>query len=69
MAKTYEVLVGNIGTVYSGPSSTVARREYAAYVRLSKQSTGRASGEPVTLFVDHEIVKEYTGKDESNDNH
>lgn len=62
----YEVVVGNVGTVYSGRSVTKAKAEYADYVRLSKAgapdgSAGRASGEDVTLFRDGEIWKEHVG--------
>lgn len=55
----YEVIVGNIGTVYSGTSKSDTTREWLTYVDQSKSGTGRAGNEPVTMFCDGEIVKEY----------
>jgi hypothetical protein len=54
------VIVGNIGTVYSGDDIMKARREYQIYVDVSKNVEGsRCYGEPVTRLVDGEIVQEY----------
>jgi len=50
----YEVLVGNIGTVYSGPLFKQALQDYGEYKRQSMGGYGRASGEPVTLVKDGE---------------
>ena len=55
----YEVVVGNIGTVYDGPHGTTARAAFREYVHASKQARGRAAGEQVTMFEDGEPVKEY----------
>ncbi len=60
MAK-YEVVVGNIGTVYEGQNKDSARRAYGTYVRASQSGSGRGSGEDVTMFEDGEICREYTG--------
>lgn len=57
----YHVVVGNLGTVYSGCSGGRARELYDAYVTDSKAGIGRASGEPVTLFCDEAITQEYPG--------
>lgn len=59
---THEVVVGNIGTVYSGTSKLDALAKYKEYVSQSKANYGRAAGESVTLFTDNEIAKEYLGK-------
>jgi len=59
MKNQYEVVVGNIGTVYSGWSTKDAARTFMEYRVQSKSGYGRASHEPVTLFYDGEIVKEY----------
>lgn len=59
MKHNYEVVVGNIGTVYSGHSKAKATLEYNGYVRDSKFGPGRASGESVTLFIDGEIGRDY----------
>lgn len=56
----YAVVVGNIGTVYDGPSLSEARATFRAYVEQSKHSFGAASGERVTLTSsDGTPVKEY----------
>lgn len=58
----YEVVVGNIGTVHHGNDRRTAERVFAEYVSQSKEGYGRASGEPVTLLGDGEILKEYAGE-------
>ena len=57
----YEVIVGNIGTVYNGDSRTVAREIFETYVSKSRIGLGRCSGEPVTLMQDGEPTYEYQG--------
>ena len=57
----YEVIVGNIGTVYDGGSRRLADKNYAEYVQQSKSDYGRAAGESVTLMKDDDIAKEYVG--------
>ncbi len=59
MAPLYTVIVGNIGTVYDGPTEHVAREIYTDYVAMSKALYGRACGEPVTLFYDDDIIQEH----------
>lgn len=54
----WEVIVGNVGTVYSG-SEDLARVAYAQYVEYSEAPTGRCSGEAVTLMHDGEPVQEF----------
>lgn len=55
----YEVVVGNLGTVYQGEDVVEAINCYIAYVRLSRAGTGRAGNEPVTLLRNGEIKKEH----------
>jgi len=55
----YEVVVGNLGTTYRGPSKHAAHADFRAYVALSKGECNRAVGEPVVLTCDGEIVKDY----------
>lgn len=62
----YEVIVGNIGTVYQGNNGFEATKEYNQYVRLSKDNYGRAAGEDVTIIRDNDVYKEYYG--DNNDN-
>lgn len=55
----WEVIVGNVGTTYNGVLEEEARASFSEYVKLSKESTGRASGEDVTLRHDDRTVEEY----------
>lgn len=55
----YEVIVGNVGTVYSGDDTGRAYKTYWEYVSLSKTGHGRAGAEGVSLLVDNEPVHEY----------
>lgn len=57
----YEVIVGNIGSVYHGSSSEHAWEVYRTYVELSQQGSGRAAGEDVTLWNNDEIEASHTG--------
>ena len=61
----YEVIVGNIGTVYTGNDENEAFRAYNEYVSQSLQGCGRASYEPVVLMQDNEIVNEHYGEVEN----
>ncbi len=59
---TYEVIVGNVGSLYHGRSRTTALATYESYVEISKEHVGaRCYGEDVTLLVDGEIEQELTG--------
>ncbi len=49
----------NVGTVYHGTNGFEANTEMGRYKGLSKHRQGRAAGEPVTLFRDGEIIREY----------
>lgn len=59
MSNTWEVVVGNIGTVFSGTNGFDANRKFYTYVSQSKTGYGRASNEPVTLMKNGEPHKEY----------
>lgn len=65
----FEVIVGNIGSVYWGESLREALATYWEYVSLSMDDYGRAGGEDVTMFrysvgyqtsIEHEYVGERT---------
>ena len=59
---TYEVIVGNVGSVYHGRNRTTALATYESYVEISKEHDGaRCYGEDVTLLVDGEIEQEHMG--------
>ena len=58
----YQVIVGNIGTVYDGPNPIEANKVYGTYKSLSQCDVGRASGESVTVLRDGEIQHEHIGE-------
>lgn len=57
----YQVIVGNIGTVYDGTSRKVAVNTYDEYVKQSTRGIGRAAGESVLLMADGEPEQEHVG--------
>lgn len=58
MAK-WQVIVGNVGTVYDGDNGFEANKLYNHYVSLSKRNYGRAGQEAVHLFKDDELYREH----------
>lgn len=60
MAK-FEVIVSNIGTVYSGNNYMQAMAKFSSYVKNSKANYGRAAGENVVSLHNGEIKREYVG--------
>lgn len=69
MVKTYQyqVVVGNIGTVYDGPNVIEARMAYSSYVKQSTENYGRAAGESVTMFLNGEVRREHDGAGEDEE--
>jgi len=64
----YEVIVGNVGSVYRGSSTRLAWENFHHYVEQSKTNPGnRCYGEPVTIFADNEIYREYIVEDVPNE--
>jgi hypothetical protein len=59
MAKRFEVVVGNVGTVHSGGEGMEAVRVFERYRAMSKDGVGRSAGEVVTLVVDGEVEMEF----------
>lgn len=59
--KHYQVIVGNIGTVYDGASFIEAKQAYSDYRKQSRANCGRASGESVTMLCDNDIKWEHIG--------
>lgn len=55
----YEVVVGNIGSVYKGTDKDEAGRVFDEYRDQSKSGVGRAGNESVTLFDNNEIDREH----------
>jgi hypothetical protein len=62
MKHTHEVVVGNIGTVYSGTSRETAGEAFQTYAEQSETNYGRVAGETVTWLDNGEIVKEHVGR-------
>jgi hypothetical protein len=59
----YEVIVGNVGNVYTGQSHQDAFAVYADYVQRSELlGAGREAGEDATMFQDGEPTHEFTGR-------
>ena len=59
----YQVLVGNIGTVYEGLDPVVADKIYREYKRQSKSGYGMVALEDVVLLEDDEIICEHVASD------
>lgn len=57
----HTIIVGNIGTVYSGTNSFMANLAFNRYVGYSKRGHSKITGESVTWFKDSDIHKEYIG--------
>ena len=56
----YEVHVGNVGCVAQTKSRHTARNLFADYCELVREKGTRAYGESVTLFLNGELIDEYT---------
>ena len=65
--RKHQVVVGNIGTVYSGSDAESAENAWTEYVKQSQSERGRAGGEDVTWFLDDEIHQEHLGTLDKND--
>lgn len=61
----YQIIVGNIGTVYDGDSRIEAIQAYSEYRNQSRNNYGRASGENVSMFENGELKWEHNGSNES----
>jgi len=55
----HQVIVGNIGVVYSGSDRAEAMRKFDEYKWQSQFGRGRASGEQVTWITDDSIYNEH----------
>lgn len=55
----FRVLVGNIGTVYTGDDENEARELFNNYCESSQSWNGMAGGESVTLFDGEEILEDF----------
>jgi hypothetical protein len=55
----FEVIVGNIGMVYSGSDMELSNRMFEDYAIMSKLGSGRVAGENVALLQDGECIRSY----------
>lgn len=55
----YEVVVGNVGYVYRGPSGADADEAFGEYADQSARNVGRAAAERVALLRDGDTIKEH----------
>jgi hypothetical protein len=57
----WQVVVGNLGSVYSGANGFEANKTYLQSVKQSRSGEGSAAGQDVVLMKDGEISKQYAG--------
>lgn len=57
----WQVVVGNVGTVYDGDHRPTAMSTYIAYRAASRTNKGRAAGEQVTLMRDDDVYRQHEG--------
>lgn len=57
----FEVVVGNLGVVYTGNSGFDAKTKYNTYVGQSRRNEGRAAGESVYLMKNGSPIQEHQG--------
>jgi hypothetical protein len=65
----FQVIVGNVGTVYDGDDEAQAIVEHSQYCVSSRVSSGRCAGESVVLMKDGDIEKEHQGYQWMFENH
>lgn len=63
----WSVVVGNIGTVYTGNEESVAKSTYDEYVCQSKECYGRAGNEEVNLFKDGYLERSHVPQKPSDE--
>jgi hypothetical protein len=55
----YRVVVGGLGIVFDGYSSSEAHAQFRIFVGLSKASASRLTAGSVSLFPDSEVIREF----------
>ena len=66
MSVNFQVIVGNVGTVYDGPDREEAVNTYKYYVDYSEESpASRCGGEDVVLFNGAWLEREHIGSNDS----
>ena len=59
--REFEVIVGNIETVYTGIDKDAAFANFNEHCEQSQSGRGRAGGEDVTVMYDGKPIKQYYG--------
>lgn len=67
MTEQWEVVVGNIGTVFNAPNGSDAKLCFEEYKQMSMDGYGRSAHEHVALFRNGEIVQKYNPTNEPED--
>lgn len=57
----YEVIVGNVGTVYDGPSKREAQKKFALYKKQSHVRGSRVFNEDIIILRNGDIYKDHEG--------
>ena len=63
----FQVVVGNLGTMYDGNDELTARECFEEYATLSYSGVGRVGNESVTLMCDGEPVEEFNPSEREDD--
>jgi hypothetical protein len=58
----FELVVDNVGIVYTGGVLKEALKEYGTWVRISKAGYGQVAGETVTLLMDGKLFMRHQGQ-------
>ncbi len=69
MKTRYQVVVGNVGSVYDDYSIKIAAQTFEDYKEISKDGYGKAGNELVTLFAGNRILEEYIPSEQENEQH
>ena len=63
----FQVVVGNLGTVYDGDDELTAQECFEEYATLSHLGSGQVGNESVTLMRDGEPVEEFNPSEREDD--
>ena len=55
----YRLVIGVLGIVFDEYSEAEAKRQFDLFVQKSKNTRSAEAGTSVTLFKNHEIIREY----------
>jgi hypothetical protein len=55
----YRLVVGVLGIIFDEDSEWEAKRQFDLFVKKSKNARSAEAGTSVTLFKNHEIIREY----------